>query len=108
VYVAQFPALGGKRLVSIGGGNNSRWRADGNELYYTTRLGDLMAVRLTAHESVIDLGTPQKLFGGLPVRGPLYDASADGQQFIVVQEDEQSAPVPPLTVTQNWTAALKK
>jgi hypothetical protein len=36
-----------------------------------------------------------------------YDVALDGQRFLIVTASEQSKPEP-LTLVQNWTAALKK
>jgi hypothetical protein len=36
-----------------------------------------------------------------------YDVSPDGQRILAVMPDEQAASEP-LTLVQNWTAALKK
>ena len=36
IYIQPYPADGGKWQVSTDGGRQSRWRADGKELYYLT------------------------------------------------------------------------
>src|SRR5207253_11100319 len=43
VYVAPFPASGGKRQVSTAGGARPRWRAGGKELFYDAADNRLMA-----------------------------------------------------------------
>ena len=43
VYVQPFPGPGGKTQVSINGGAQPRWRADGQELFYVGLDSRLMA-----------------------------------------------------------------
>lgn len=102
-----FPGPGGKRQISTNGGYQPRWRGDGKEIFYVTRDGQLMSAEVTAREGLLEVGRVQKLFGGIVTsRGFLWDASLDGQKFIVAQEVR--SPSPPLTLVQNWTALLKK
>src|SRR5262249_32891106 len=51
VYVQSFPTGGGKRQLSIGGGQNPRWRRDGKELFYYSSDGKLMAIPIESGES---------------------------------------------------------
>ena len=46
IYVQTFPASGGKRQISKGGGSRARWRRDGKELFYLAADGKIMAVTL--------------------------------------------------------------
>ena len=107
VYAAPFPGPGGKRQISSGGGTKPRWRKDGKEIFYHTEDGQLMAAEVLARNGTLEVGKLQKLFDGIVTpRGYLYDVSADGQRFLVA--DEGSATARPLTLLQNWTAALRK
>src|SRR5262249_20866730 len=51
IYVQSFPDRGGKRKVSNGGGLGPRWRGDGQELFYYTGDGKLMATPAPPGES---------------------------------------------------------
>jgi hypothetical protein len=62
VYVRHFPNTGVKKQISTRGGAQGRWRHDGQELYYLTLDGKLMAVDIKASSSSIEPGTPQLLF----------------------------------------------
>ena len=67
-----------------------------------------MAVDVVIKPNDVDIGAVHPL--GIPVvlnRLRLYDASADGQRFLVAMPQQHKASVP-LTLVQNWTARLKK
>ncbi len=107
VYAAPFPGPGGKRQISPAGGNRPRWRKDGKEIFYVSPDGQLMAAEVTARNGTLEVGQVQKLFDGIITsRGTVYDVSADGQKFLVV--DDGATATRPLTLVQNWTALLKK
>ena len=118
IYVRPFngnaPAAsgGGQWQVSTSGGISPRWRADGKELYYIAPDGKLMAAPIS-REWRDDRARhrPWPCFrrglygGGTDVTiGTNYDVSVDGRFLInTVLEDTAS----PITLLQNWTAALK-
>ena len=63
VYTASFPDLTGKRQISIDGGMQPLWRRDGQELFYLSPQGQLMAVDVHVSESTsIETGAPRALF----------------------------------------------
>ncbi len=89
VYVLPFPGPGGKRQISTEGGGYPQWARDGRELFYLNDL-QMMAVDIET-EPGFTAGTPRLLFeGGFVSRAggpyPVYDVSADGQRFLMVQE----------------------
>jgi dipeptidyl aminopeptidase/acylaminoacyl peptidase len=93
VYLQAYPTPGRKTLVSVGGGSEPVWRADGRELYYWT--GDqLVAARLEVRAAgappVVVERTP--LFRAAYQHGPHpnYDVSSDGTRFILVTTGESS------------------
>jgi Tol biopolymer transport system component/DNA-binding winged helix-turn-helix (wHTH) protein len=109
VYVQEFPMLGSKRAVSIGGGAGPSWRKDGGELFYLSPTRALMSVDVRLKDG-ITLGSPKMLFRA-PVPGDLstarhYAPSPDGQRFLVKVVDE-TADRTSITVVVNWTAGLK-
>lgn len=108
IYIAPFQGTGGKRQVSVAGGILARWRADGKELFYIGANSRLMAVEVDLKGAEVEIGAVRPLFGPLLTgHGYQYDVSPDGQRFLAIVYDEQSAPEP-LTLVQNWTAGLRK
>jgi hypothetical protein len=104
VFVQPMPPTGAMWLVSKDGGTMPRWRADGKELFYRAADGRLMAVPITTGSgSSFQNGTPQPLFGPLPILGMLnrftYAPSPDGQRFLVAMPTQSAAA--PMTVLLN-------
>jgi Tol biopolymer transport system component len=119
VYVQAFPEAGGKWQVSTAGGIYPRWRRDGQELYYVDPNNRMMAVpiRPTADGRAVDVGAPSALFVTKPAVGANifltgylsraeYALAPDGRFLMIVPLDDATAP--PITIVQNWTAALKQ
>lgn len=109
IYVQSFPAGGGKRQVSRGGGIGPHWRGDGKELFYHAPDGKLMAVAVKGGAS-FEAGPPVALFDFRPggnLLAAYYSVTADGQKFLLstIVETEATAP---LTVVLNWTDNLKR
>ena len=109
VYVLPSAGNRGKWQISTEGGTRPRWSRDGTRIYYLSPDFNMMAVDVAARGDEFTAGVPQVLF---PVKvkainGNLYDVSADGKRFLVNTPVEQTD-VSPLTLVQNWTAALKK
>ena len=111
VYAAPFPGPGGKRQISANGGTKAQWRKDGREIFYVAPGGELMAAEVAARNGTLEVGKVQQLFdvsgGGDVTQGNPYDVSSDGQKFLVLDRGAASAKRP-LTLLQNWTAALRK
>jgi eukaryotic-like serine/threonine-protein kinase len=119
VYVQPMPATGGKWQVSTSGGDQPPWRKDGKELYYLAADGKLTAVpvkTIASSSSNFEIGPPQPLFpvpdivgsGGITSRYS-YQPSADGKRFLVdVPAGGEGVAQPPITMTLNWQATLKK
>jgi serine/threonine protein kinase/Tol biopolymer transport system component len=110
VYVAPFRGPGGKWQISTAGGVSPRWRRDGREMYYLAPDNRLMAALVNGESSAFQVGVVRALFETRPrpgVNASPYDASADGQRFLVntLMQEATSAPI---TLVVNWTAALKK
>lgn len=110
VFVQAFPGPGQKLRISTDGGGIPRWRADGRELFYMTADGVLMAVTMAGSER-LEPGIPRRLFQ-TTITNPvlsidLYDASADGQRFVVLSPSQDSRQTP-ITVVVNWTGTLTR
>src|SRR5687767_2163521 len=115
VYVQTFPITGSKLLVSIGGGSQPQWRADGRELYYYAPSRKLMAVEVDGDGPTFTVGTARPLFDirvfgtvdqSFPGNG-YYTPTRNGSRFLV-----PSLPETPerqqINVILNWPEDLKK
>jgi hypothetical protein len=110
IYVTSFPDAHGKWQVSIGEGEQPRWRGDGKELFYLSPDGKMMSVPVTTGAK-FDAGAPVGLFQATP-RQPVplydlfvYDVSRDGQEFLIITPVKQ-AETQPMFVVLNWPAEL--
>ena len=66
------------------------------------------AAEVSITGDALEIGPRRPLFGPLVIGGRVpFDVSADGQRFLIVIPTEEHT-VEPLTVVENWTAALKR
>jgi eukaryotic-like serine/threonine-protein kinase len=110
VYVQPYPGPGGKWQISTDGGMDVRWTANGRELTY--RNGDKMMAADIATQPTFSAGKPRMLFEG-PYVPPselvsFYDASGDGQRFLMLKPTEQAQATTQIVVVQNWFEELKQ
>ena len=110
VYVQPFPGPGPKVTVSMKGGREPVWSADGTELFYR-RGNDLMVVPISTTPT-LELETPQPLLDVSAFvsrrRGPggrNYDVSRDGGRFLFVTRAEYPRD---LHVVLNWYQELER
>lgn len=103
----QSSSSGGKWIISKGGGVQSRWRADGKQLFYLNFGGQVMAVDVTA-DKVFQAGVPRRLFNSefTPEHLSTYGMTADGKRFLFAVPQSAGARTEPLTVVLNWQAGL--
>jgi serine/threonine protein kinase len=108
VFVRTFPTGEQKWRVSDGGGLEPQWRRDGNELFFLTPGGTLMAVPVSTSKGFV-LGLPARMFETKmssflhPYVRSQYAVAADGQRFLINQPTGRTAPI---VVIVNWQAAL--
>lgn len=106
IYVQPFPGPGAKIPVSIDGGTEPRWRANGREIFYISPDAKMMAVSFQSSGSTPEIGKPVTLFQTRKVRGGTsnvlqqYDVSQDGRFLINVNADESVAS--PIMLIMNW------
>jgi Tol biopolymer transport system component len=111
VYLQSFPVPGSKRTISVGGGGEPRWRADGRELFYIRADKTLMSVSIDAGDPGKGVGLPRPLFN-VPVVGDTsqyrsrYAVLDNGDQFLFNALDERNQM--PITVLVNWTSLLPR
>ena len=106
VYVRAFPGPGGKWQVSTAGGSSPRWRGDGRELFYTSNDDRMIAVPISS-DTAFRAGSPVPLFSFPSLSDEYYDASSDGNRFVVGALSATQAS-PPLDLIVHWTALLPK
>ena len=110
VYVDAFPEPRGKIRISTAGGLYPQWGAGGRELFYVSPDNKLMAVSLKPAGDSLEPSAPRELFVLPPlflgVNVSPYQATGDGQRFLVLTGDEHATQ--PLTVIVNWPALLNK
>ncbi len=98
VYLVAFPKPGGKFLV--GDGFGPVWGRNGKEILYLDDHSRVASVEVTAHGDSLELGRPQILFSTQPVGPGLFEVSADGNRFLMMQAPVQNSPS--LTLVVNW------
>jgi eukaryotic-like serine/threonine-protein kinase len=104
VYIVAFPNPGGRFLV--GDGLGGVWGRNGKEILYLDDHSRVASVEVTAHGDSVELGRPQILFPTQPVGPGLFEVSADGQRFLMMQAPLQNSPS--LTLIVNWLQELKQ
>jgi len=93
--------------VSINGGSQPQWRRDGQELFYLSRSGRLVAVPINPRGTEFTAGRPNELFAlGTRSRGAAelllrYAVSRDGARFLFGTPGGMSPS--PLTVVLGWS-----
>ena len=108
IYVTSFPHSSGKWQVSTDVGDFPTWRADGKKLYFIRYTDDIIyECDITETAGEIQIGPPQPLFrANVSAIGASFDASADGNRFLVDVAQQEAAT--PLSLVVNWPAELKK
>ncbi len=108
VFVTGFPNGNGRWQISREGGTFPVWRRDGKEIYYIGLDAHLLAVGVNTREGQFEVNQAQPLFEVRNVfaLGSPFDATPDGQRFLVLTQPEASAS--PMMLVLNWTAELNK
>ena len=118
VYIRPYPGPGAAVTVSIDGGIQPVWGRNGERFYRHPVTYAMMGV-VVSTDPTLTVGAPERLFdgqeyigrslGGSPVA--IYDATADGQRFIMEQDadTEESTAIPlQIIMVQNWTEELQR
>jgi hypothetical protein len=117
VYVRQFPDGEGEKRISIAGGEQPRWRADGREIFFLGGDGKMMAVMVNAmagQKPTFEVDAPRSLFEAHLAQNAIqnatfeYDVTADGRRFLLNTVAGGSTSTLLLNVVLNWDAGLKK
>jgi Tol biopolymer transport system component len=97
IYVQPFPGPGARSQISTGGGAAVRWQRDGKGLFYVDQGNRLMAIPVVTNGPRVEPGTPAALFS--LSQGATYEASPDGQQFLINEITKNPSPI---TILLNW------
>ncbi len=106
VYVRPVPGPGGKRQVSIDGGQEPAWSHDGRELFY--RGGTHFMAASIRTSAAFSVGTRQELFEDTYEQNPdhtNYDVHTETGQFLLVKGSDEPTD---LVVVLNWFEELKE
>jgi Tol biopolymer transport system component len=105
VYVQGFPPPAGKWAISAGGGMEPEWREDGQELFFLSADGMLMATEMKAHAQVLRAGIPRPLF--VARRANVFAAIGHGKVFLM-PESHQEQESDSINVVLNWPIDLAR
>jgi Tol biopolymer transport system component len=109
VYVSPFSRIAEKHRVSADVGVWPRWRQDGKAIFYIGKDDQLMTAEVRTSGETVEVGAARAVFGkAVSVGGCPYDISADGQRVLAALPAERRKTAEPITLVENWTAALKK
>ncbi len=106
VLVASFPSFHNIKQVSVAGGAQPRWRADGRELFFIDLEGRMMSVAVK-RGSPPQLGIPTKLFDTGLIPDPTinqYAVTKDGLRFLVLEP--RKGFLETYSVILDWPATL--
>jgi DNA-binding SARP family transcriptional activator/Tol biopolymer transport system component len=107
VFVRAFPTPDSARRISVDGGREPRWAANGKELFYRSARG-LVSVPIDGARDFV-ARRQQVLFDDRPyvssaVRAE-YDVHPDGRQFVMVQRGASGGEV---VMVLNWFSATQR
>ena len=115
VWIATFPTGETRRQVSSGGGTAPQW-GKGQELFYLSPGGGLMAASIAAGRDGIDVGAPRELFQmpSLDAEGRVnmptsnnYLAAPNGERFLAAVS-ARDPNLPPISIVVNWPAMVNR
>jgi len=109
IYVRPFPNVAsGQWQVSTGGGTVPLWSRTGRELFF--RAGSSLMAASVGTDQTFSAGAPAKLFDGyMTGLGRSYDASPDGQRFLMIKEGKTDRTQPAsVVVVEQWFEELKR
>ncbi len=113
IFVRPFPGPGNKWQISTEGGGGPIWSRSGRELFYMND-NRLMAVDIET-ETGFSAGTPRLLFQDRfrPSTGNVasYDATADGEGFVMIQDAETTdieAEPEQISVVGDWVEQMQE
>jgi Tol biopolymer transport system component len=110
VFVRRIGDFAEQVNVSVNGGFDPRWRADGRELFFVTLDGTLVAAELAEDGPPRVLRSKRLFRTSMQQPGPPflsnYVVNRDGTRFLIKQPLEPSGNAP-IMVTLNWPSLLR-
>jgi serine/threonine-protein kinase len=112
VYVRTYPDLKGKWQISTNGGLYPIWSPKGNEIFFMSGTGKMMAVPLQKHPS-FSPGTPKEFFDAARMYSPNsplanFDIAPDGTKFLFVRSAHHVTEIVSFNIILNWTSELAR
>jgi Tol biopolymer transport system component len=120
VYVCAFPDVAaGRWQISTAGGFHPQWSRNSGELFYLKSSGTGVAMVAVSFESgetfrpgaAVELFQGDYAIGGPNIGPAVYDVSADGQRFLMMEwlraVDTPNVD-PDIVIVQNWFEELKR
>jgi Tol biopolymer transport system component len=105
IYVDSFPTPGTRGRLTIGGGTEPRWRADGGEIFFR-RGSEIHSVKPLLSATAVEAASSERLFdAGADVRS--FDVTSDGQRFLLNLPAPDNTP-PSMRVIVNLSALLPR
>jgi Tol biopolymer transport system component len=114
VYVERYPMLGGRQIVTTGGGKNPFWSPDGRELLYRRGVGADGAMMASAVRSgqALTLEPGREIFGSdfyYPLIGSRsWDVARDGRFLMMRSVEPDAAARAQLVLIKNWAEELRR
>ena len=91
--------------MTIGGGTEPRWRADGGEIFFR-RGSEIHAVKPLLSATAVEAAASERLFdAGADIRS--YDVTSDGQRFLLNLPAPDNSP-PAMSVILNLSRLLRR
>jgi Tol biopolymer transport system component len=109
IYVRSFPDPSSKIQISVSGGTEPTWSADGRRLYY--RAGPLLLAATIAYSPTLTLIRRDTILRGIPLAsadyffGANYDVTRDGKRMLAILPDRDDYQ---LIVWPNWITELRR
>ena len=109
IYLMDFPAGTQRHRISTNGGTQPRWRRDGKELFFIGGDGSMMSTEISG-AGELRTGVPKPLFHPnlrLGSNKTVYDVTADGQRFLVIDGEIRFADSD-IEMVLNWPSLLPR
>jgi Tol biopolymer transport system component len=108
IYLMDFPNGSLRKRISTNGGRIPRWSRDGKELFFLAGDGSMMSVEVMAADASWT-AQPKTLFQAHAALGgsqTLFDATPDGQRFLIITEALPSN-TSDIEMVLNWPDLLR-
>jgi eukaryotic-like serine/threonine-protein kinase len=109
IYLMDFPGGTQRHRISTNGGLQPRWRRDSKELFFVGGDGSMMSTEISG-AGELQTGVPKPLFHPnlrLGSNKALYDVTADGQRFLVIDGEIRFADSD-IEMVLNWPSLLPR